>query len=113
MPDRDPTTLTAPGGARIVRSAGGELTTRRLRKALAGLMTHVRHRGPGWKHVLFWNTFNHVDQTDRIRDADFANFGRIRQAAPAEANAAPLAEFLSVPEVTARSIAETPHLFAD
>ena len=37
---------------------GIQLETTYTGKALAGLMTHARHRGEGWRRVLFWNTFN-------------------------------------------------------
>ena len=57
--------------------------------------------------------FDVVYESDRMRDAGFEKFGRIRQGAPAEENAPPLADFLSIPGETARAIAETPHLFAD
>jgi hypothetical protein len=52
-------------------------------------------------------------EADRIRDAEFPNHSRIRQANTADQNTPPLVAFLSLPEVTARGIAETPHLFAD
>ncbi|ETX28537.1 DUF5928 domain-containing protein [Roseivivax isoporae] len=52
-------------------------------------------------------------ESDRIRDRGFENHLRIREIDSAEANAAPLAQFLGVPHDQARGIAETPHLFAD
>ena len=57
--------------------------------------------------------FDVVYESDRIRDANLENFGRIIEGATVEENAKPLAEFLSVPDDIARSIADTPYLFAD
>ena len=57
--------------------------------------------------------FDVVYESDRIRDANLENFGRIREGVSPEENTMPLANFLSIPEDTARSIAETPYLFAD
>jgi hypothetical protein len=54
-----------------------------------------------------------VFEADRIRDAGFPNHTRIRESNTPEQNAPPIAAFLSLPEETARGIAETPHLFAD
>jgi hypothetical protein len=52
-------------------------------------------------------------ESDRIRDADFENFHRIRQAATVEDNAGPLAAFLGVSRGKAQEIAETHYLFVD
>ncbi|MCI2400713.1 DUF5928 domain-containing protein [Aliiroseovarius subalbicans] len=52
-------------------------------------------------------------ESDRIRDAGFEEFYRLRENASPEENARPLAKFLSIPEERAREIAETNHLFAD
>ncbi|RID92701.1 glycosyl transferase [Gemmobacter lutimaris] len=52
-------------------------------------------------------------ESDRIRDADFENFHRIRQAAGVEENTAPLAAFLGVSREKAQEIAETHYLFVD
>jgi hypothetical protein len=54
-----------------------------------------------------------VHESDRIRDANFDNLLRIRQIYAPEANARPLAEFLTLPPDKALEIAKTDHLFAD
>ena len=54
-----------------------------------------------------------IYESDRIRDAGFAHHGRIREAATPSENAPAIAAFLQVPEDTARTLAETPHLFVD
>lgn len=52
-------------------------------------------------------------ESERLRDAGFAQFHAIRQGDAADENAVPLAAFLSIPMATAREIAATDHLFAD
>jgi hypothetical protein len=52
-------------------------------------------------------------ESDRIRDADFSNLIRLREAASNEENAVSLAAFLGIPLMQAREIAETNHLFVD
>lgn len=52
-------------------------------------------------------------ESDRIRDAGFAGYHRIRQSAPADENAVPLAHFLGIHVDKAREIADTAHLFTD
>ncbi|PJF09255.1 DUF5928 domain-containing protein [Pseudorhodobacter sp. MZDSW-24AT] len=52
-------------------------------------------------------------ESDRIRDAGFRNLHRIRQAATADENTLPLAEFLDIPVDKAREIAATKYLFVD
>ena len=52
-------------------------------------------------------------EIDRIRDANFENHNRIREADRTEDNVPPIAQFLSISEDKAREIAETDHLFAD
>ncbi|MDR5652169.1 DUF5928 domain-containing protein [Ruixingdingia sedimenti] len=52
-------------------------------------------------------------ESDRIRDADFENFHRIREAGDIEANTGPLARFLGIPEDQARAVAATDYLFVD
>ena len=54
-----------------------------------------------------------IFESDRIRDADFPAHYRIRETASADENTLPLAQFLSIPEDKARTIAATEHLFAD
>lgn len=52
-------------------------------------------------------------ESDRIRDAGFAGFSRLRQAASVDENTVPLAEFLDIPIEKAREIAATEYLFVD
>jgi hypothetical protein len=52
-------------------------------------------------------------ESDRLRDAGFANFHRIRQAATTEQNARALSDFLAVPAGLAHELAEYPDLFSD
>ena len=52
-------------------------------------------------------------ESDRIRDAGFEEYYRLREAADPGENARPLAKFLSIPEERAREIAETGYLYAD
>ena len=52
-------------------------------------------------------------ESDRIRDAGFTGFSRIRQNATVDENTVPLAEFLGIPLVQAREIAATEYLFVD
>ncbi|MCX7302352.1 MAG: DUF5928 domain-containing protein [Rhodobacterales bacterium] len=54
-----------------------------------------------------------MHESDRIRDAGFPLFQRIRQSAPLAENAREVAAFLAVSEDAARAIADTPYLFAD
>ena len=52
-------------------------------------------------------------ESDRIRDAGFANFYRIRQSATVDENAVQLAEFLNIPVDKARAISGTEYLYVD
>ncbi|MGH1454431.1 MAG: DUF5928 domain-containing protein [Paracoccaceae bacterium] len=52
-------------------------------------------------------------ESDRIRDADYENFYRMREALDSRENAARLARFLAISEEKAQEIAETHYLFAD
>jgi len=54
-----------------------------------------------------------VHEGDRIRDAEFENYVRIREEDSAEMNAAALSSFLSAPYDQALELARTDHLFAD
>ena len=54
-----------------------------------------------------------VFESDRIRDANFANNYRLRESASVEENTVALAEFLSIQEDQARELASTEHLFTD
>ncbi len=51
------------------------------------------------------------DEADLIRDAGFARYGRISETAPDEANAAVLAEFLTIPHATALGLVQGGDLF--
>ncbi len=52
-------------------------------------------------------------ESDRIRDAGFGGYHRIRERAEVEENAVSLAHFLGIPADKAREIAGTAHLFTD
>jgi hypothetical protein len=52
-------------------------------------------------------------ESDRIRDASFTGFSRIKQLATVDENTVPLAEFLDIPIEKAREIAATEYLFVD
>jgi len=54
-----------------------------------------------------------VFESDRIRDANFPNFYRIRESRTADENAGSLASFLSIPHDKARDVAATDHLYLD
>jgi len=54
-----------------------------------------------------------TSESDAIRDAEFPNHDKLREADPAEVNAEALARFLAIPEAKALEIASTRHLFAD
>ncbi|MBY6167079.1 beta-1,6-N-acetylglucosaminyltransferase [Pseudooceanicola nitratireducens] len=52
-------------------------------------------------------------EADRIRDAGFANYHRLRQSATTDQNARALLRFLAVPEDVAQNLAQTEKLFDD
>ncbi len=52
-------------------------------------------------------------ESDRLRDADFENFHRIREDAAPHENALPLSRFLGIPVETAHEIVATDYLFKD
>lgn len=54
-----------------------------------------------------------VYESDRIRDAGFARYGRIAESADPEVNAEKLGEFLTITHDKAMEIAQTEYLFAD
>jgi hypothetical protein len=54
-----------------------------------------------------------IYESDRIRDANFPNHLRLRQAVTPLENINPLAQFLTVPQDVAVKLAETPYLFSD
>jgi hypothetical protein len=66
---------------------------------LAGLLPTIRH--------------DMAYESDRIRDAGFANHLRLRERAPLTENAAALASFLTLPPDEAAGLAALPHLFTD
>ena len=52
-------------------------------------------------------------ETDRIKDANFPNFYRIRERAEPEENVLPLSQFLDITPDKARDIVAAEDLFAD
>lgn len=54
-----------------------------------------------------------IYESDRMRDAEFDHFFRIRETDSPEMNATKLARFLDIPDDVALSLAQTNHLFAD
>jgi hypothetical protein len=52
-------------------------------------------------------------ESERLRDADFSHFDRLRERADIGEQAAVLARFLDVDLETAKALAETPYLFVD
>jgi len=52
-------------------------------------------------------------ERDRLRDADFPNFHRIRQSATVAQNVVPLTAFLGIPPEQAEDIVATRFLFLD
>ena len=52
-------------------------------------------------------------ESDRIREADYEGYARIRESDPVEQNAAKLAQFLAIPQDKAHEIASTHYLFSD
>jgi len=52
-------------------------------------------------------------ESDRIRDAQFEHYTRMRESASPEENSAVLADFLQIPREKAKEIAETHYLFSD
>lgn len=54
-----------------------------------------------------------IFESDKIRDAGFENYARIRESASPQENALAIARFLSLDDETARKLAETPYLFVD
>ena len=54
-----------------------------------------------------------VYESDKIGDANFPNYLRLRELGSVDDNAKALREFLSVPDDVARGIAKTDHLFSD
>lgn len=54
-----------------------------------------------------------IHEREAIRDADFDNAACLRETASEEENTAAIAQFLRVSPEVARTLAQTPHLFAD
>ena len=54
-----------------------------------------------------------VYESDKIRDANFPNYQRLRELGSVDENAATLREFLTVTDEVARGIAQTPYLYDD
>ena len=83
------------GHARRVGLAGEQTNAETLERLLPTIRNDLMH------------------EADRIRDADFARYGRIHEVAAPQENAVKLAEFLSIGEDKALDLAVTEHLFAD
>ncbi len=83
------------GHAKRVGLAGAQTS----RETISRLLPTIRH--------------DMVYERDAIRDANFANATRIRETASDDENAAALGQFLSVSPQVAKTLAETPYLFAD
>ncbi|MFZ5963147.1 DUF5928 domain-containing protein [Thalassococcus sp. BH17M4-6] len=69
------------------------------RETLARLLPTIRH--------------DMTHESDRIRDAGFANHARMREIDPTEVNARLISGFLTIPPDKAMEIAQTEYLFAD
>jgi len=91
------------------RYDGAYMTAHAMRAGLAGEATSPQTM----ERLLTTLRHDFTFQTDRIRDAGFANYHVIREAAGPGENAAALAAFLSIPEKQARAIAARDDLFAD
>jgi hypothetical protein len=52
-------------------------------------------------------------ESDRLRDAGFANFYRLRESGTVDENTVALAGFLDIPLDQAREIAATEYLYVD
>ena len=83
------------GHARRVGLAGNDTPSETIDKLLPTIRYDVRF------------------ESDRIRDADFVGFTRLREAVTPEENAVSLAAFLGIPLDKAREIAQTDYLFVD
>ena len=85
------------------------------------LLGHARRVGLAGDHapqqtldrLLPTIRYDVVFESDRLRDANFPHFHRIRETATPEENAGPLAEFLDIPPDRAHEIAATHHLYVD
>jgi hypothetical protein len=80
-----------------------------LRVGLAGEQTSAET----FDRLLPTIRYDMVFESDRIRDADFANHTRMREQGDLDENTKAVAQFLSVPETTAMEIAKGEDLFAD
>lgn len=85
------------------------LTGHALRVGLAGEGTPTETMS----RILPTVRYDFRFESDRIRDAGFARYRRLRQRHDPERNARVLAEFLSVPEEKALEITSTHYLFMD
>tara|TARA_R110002020_G_scaffold104470_2_gene244382 strand:- start:333 stop:1910 length:1578 start_codon:yes stop_codon:yes gene_type:complete len=83
------------GHARRVGLAGEQTSPATLARILPTIRNDIAH------------------EADRIRDADFSRFSRIRQSDKADDMAERLVEFLTISPDAAMEIAETEHLFAE
>ncbi|AVW93155.1 DUF5928 domain-containing protein [Celeribacter baekdonensis] len=83
------------GHAKRTGLAGDQTPEDALERLLPTIRADINHEG------------------DRIRDAEFENYGRISQSKPPEENARPLARFLDISEDDAREIVSMHYLFSD
>ncbi len=85
---------------------------------LFGHAERVGLAGPGtstetMERLLPTIRFDMRFESDQIRDANFPNFSKIREAASQEENTGPLAAFLDVPYETARDLLNINYLYVD
>lgn len=83
------------GHARRVGLAGPQTSDQAMARLLPTIRFDIRH------------------ESDRIEDADFPFFARIRETGDLAESGRQIADFLDIPPEVARSIAATDHLFAD
>jgi len=85
------------------------LTGHAKRIGLAGEHTSAET----WERLLPTIRSDILYESDKIRDADFQNYTRLRQKAEPRENAVALAKFLTIPEALAEEITSIEYLFND
>lgn len=85
------------------------LTGHAKRIGLAGEHTSAET----WERLLPTIRSDILYESDKIRDADFQNYTRLRQKAEPSENAVALAKFLTIPEALAEEITSIEYLFND
>ena len=83
------------GHARRIGLAGDQTPEQVVQAVIPTLREQIRH------------------ESEALHDQEFAGVFRMNEGASSEANAVALAAFLGIDLVTAKTIAEAPHLFAD